>query len=134
MFMSIDYQVEVRENYVYLNCHGEFKQGAAEELFEKAFLITEQSDRYAVLVDVRNVTGNPPSSMERFHIGVFVAKLRFLNVCMALVGNSPLIDIQRFGETVALNRGAWVGAFNDYDAAVVWLEREMGKTRRTRKD
>jgi hypothetical protein len=35
-----------------------------------------------------------------------------------------MIDPHRFGETVAVNRGAQAGVFTDLAAAVAWLEDE----------
>jgi len=40
----------------------------------------------------------------------------------SLIGKEPMIDLERFGETVAVNRGAIGKVFTDVDEAVAWLE------------
>ena len=125
--MSIEYHVDVREDYVCLRCFGVFEQRSALEIFNRAFQITAQKELNAVVIDAREVTGNPPSTMERYEIGDFVAELRANGICLALVAREPILDPRRFAETVALNRGAWVKGFTDFDEAIVWLKASISK-------
>ena len=125
--MSIEYQVEVREDYVCFRCSGAYDQKSATELFNQAYRITGQQRLNAVLVDAREIAGNPPSTMERFELGVLLSEHRDSGICLALVAKEPILDPRRFGETVALNRGAWGKGFTDFDEAVIWLKSSIRK-------
>lgn len=80
----------------------------------------------AVLVDARELTGGPLSDMDRYDLGVLVAR-ELVSTPAALVGSLPFVDRRRFGESVARNRGANVRVFTDLDEAVAWL-RNPGET------
>ena len=82
-----------------------------------------------VLFDGRGITGNP-KSMERFYYGTFAAEavIRYAEhgvsraTQFAYVLSPPVLDPRRFGETVAMNRGMLVKAFDNIDDARRWLE------------
>jgi hypothetical protein len=81
-----------------------------------------------VLFDGRNVTGKP-REFERFLYGDFAAKetIKLVNDCgivprFAYVLHQPLRDPQRYGETVAVNRGMIVKTFETREEAFKWLE------------
>ena len=82
-----------------------------------------------VLLDGRGLTGNP-KSMERFYYGTFAAEavMRYAEhgvsraTQFAYVLSPPVLDSRRFGETVAMNRGMHVKAFDNIDDARRWLE------------
>ena len=126
-YMSIEYQVEVQEDYVCLRCKGAYDLKSAKEVFNQAYRITAQQQLNAVLIDVREIAGNPPSTMERFDLGVLIGEHRDSGICLALVGTEPILDPRRFGETVALNRGGWGKGFTDIDEAIVWLKASISK-------
>ena len=80
-----------------------------------------------ILFDVRNVTGKP-ADMERFCYGDFVARATHRIVRahgivprFAYVAHVPLRDPERFGETVAVNRGRNVKIFETPEDAFEWL-------------
>lgn len=81
-----------------------------------------------VLFDGRKLVGEP-TMMERFYYGEFaaseVARLVKLRGCdaprFAYVLKPPVLDPQRFGETVAVNRGMVVRAFESREEALAWL-------------
>jgi len=81
-----------------------------------------------VLFDGRGLAGNP-KIMERFYYGEFaaqaVAKFTTRGVSratkFAYVLEVPMLDPRRFGETVAVNRGMFVKAFDNLDDALGWL-------------
>jgi len=70
--------------------------------------------------------------MERLQLGLTAARkylverlLKKIPSCRyAIVGNHPLVDPKRFGETVAVNRGVNVRAFTEMKQALAWLEME----------
>ncbi len=74
---------------------------------------------------MRDVTGEPFTTMERYELGVHGAELQRgigRGIAFAVVGNEPMVDPERFAETVGRNRGAHVRVFTDIDDAVEWVE------------
>ncbi len=125
--MSIDVQFEVKADYVYLRCRGTFKLKAVLEVYEKAFRVAAQESRKAVLVDGRDLEGEPPTTMERYEQGVYLAEHNPLRILIAVVGKEPMVERRRFGETVGRNRGATGQAFTDLDEAIAWLKEMVGE-------
>ena len=123
--MGIQYEVDVRTNYVCLSCTGEFTADAFLKVIKEGLKIAEGNEVMAVLVDVRGLEGEPPSTMQRFDIGAAVPEMqreRSNLICIAVVGDEPMIDSERFGETVAVNRGAYGKVFTDFNEAKAWLK------------
>ena len=86
-----------------------------------------------VLIDAREVKGKP-ELVERFYYGEFAATetIRLFNEHrifprFAYVIHQPLRDPERFGETVAVNRGMIVKTFETLEEAFEWLERTPAK-------
>jgi hypothetical protein len=83
-----------------------------------------------VLFDGRSITGNP-STIERFYYAAFAAataeQYKLQGRCGATrfsyVLKQPVLDPEKFGETVAVNRGMCVKAFDNPEDALAWLER-----------
>jgi hypothetical protein len=81
-----------------------------------------------VLFDGRKLVGKP-GTMERFYYGKFAAQAVASSVKggvstapqFAYLLREPLLDPKRFGETVAVNRGMHVKAFESPEEAVLWL-------------
>jgi len=125
--MSIDTQIELKTNYIYLRCNGTFEQSAAIELFGNAIQTAVQEGRKAVLIDARELEGEPPTTMERYELGASLAEFNSRGILIVVVGKEPIIDPSRFGETVAVNRGVRGRAFTDIDEAITWLEEKIVK-------
>ena len=69
--------------------------------------------------------GKPPTTLERFNLGEYVAEicLQFVRpVRIALAAEIPIVDPERFGETVARNRGTNGKVFTDLEEAKAWLK------------
>ena len=123
--MSIDLQVELKPNYVHLHCRGAFRSDSLLDVWESAFRVAIDEGRKAVLVDLRDLEGALPTTIERYEQGVRVAEVqqRFgLGILIAVVGPERLVDPEKFGETVGKNRGGFGAVFTDIDEAVDWLE------------
>jgi hypothetical protein len=81
-----------------------------------------------VLFDGRELIGKP-EIMERFYYGEFAAQSvkefgeRGVSSAtqFAYVLKEPVLDSGRFGETVAVNRGMYVKAFDNPGEALQWL-------------
>jgi hypothetical protein len=108
---------------------GEFRSGVSEAAFLETIDMLHDSATWLVLVDARQVTGEP-GVLARFLYGEFVAAAaaRFAHKRperpvprFAYVMEAPLLDPARLGETVATNRGMRVRAFASVDEAQRWL-------------
>ena len=78
-----------------------------------------------ILVDITKVTGNVPF-FDRFQYAEALAQYKSTHALtkvskIALVGREPLIDKNRFGETVAVNRGVNIKVFTELNDALAWL-------------
>ncbi len=83
-----------------------------------------------VLFNGRKIEGEP-ETMERFYYGEFAANAFSDAAARGAVARStrfayvleePVLDPQRFGETVAVNRGMLLKAFDNMQDALAWLE------------
>jgi hypothetical protein len=107
---------------------GEFSLAAAKRSFVKVLGALERHKVGKVLFDGRGLKGNP-GSIERFYYGAFAARgateYALRNRCaspeFAYVLQVPVLDPNRFGEVVAVNRGMRVKTFDDLQDACRWL-------------
>ena len=106
---------------------GEFELGLAQEQFIELLEEALASGATKVLVDGRQMTGKP-TDFERFLYGEFAAFATLdvlfrhnVRLKFAYVIHEPLRDPERFGETVAVNRGMDVNTFEEMNEAVAWL-------------
>lgn len=119
--MAIGMETEVRGERLGVRCRGEYSLDAALDAYRRVFEAAASTGLRQVLVDVRDVEGEP-TTMDRFALAEFVvAHGRGLRV--AILGREPLIDPERFGETVVQNRGAGGRAFTVLEEALAWLAR-----------
>lgn len=127
--MPIEIDHAVRPDFLEITCHGTFSVDKLLAAVTEAFRLAREECRAAVLLDLTDLDGQP-STMERFEVGAGVAHIQLelpSDVALAVVGKEPLIDPDRLGETVALNRYAWGKVFEDYDEAVAWIDKALPK-------
>ena len=128
--MSLTIKSEEKDGYLQITCHGVYELNYILNVFEDAFRLAEESNNKYLLLDIREITGITPSTIDRFEIGRLVAEIQrslITFIQIAVVGNEPMIDPQRFGEIVALNRGAVGKVFTDLDQAIVWIKKTKGE-------
>src|SRR5262245_11889911 len=86
-----------------------------------------KTDKFILVA--RTLKGHP-SVFQRFLYGEFAAHavVRYVvergaprALQFAYVLHEPVLDPQRFGETVAVNRGMWVKVFDNLEDALRWL-------------
>ena len=127
--MSILQEMHFESGLLNVVIRGEFSLEEAERAFLEMLGAVEQYRAEKVLIDGRNLKGEP-EFIERFYYGKFAAQetLRLVNEHrvprapqFAYVANEPLLDPRRFGETVAVNRGMCVKAFETPEEAFEWL-------------
>lgn len=108
---------------------GEFSLEEAERSFLEILEAVALHRAEKVLFDGRELTGEP-ATIHRFLYGAFVADavLKCISVRsvprtlrFAYVLKEPVLDPQKFGETVAVNRGMWVRTFDNLEDACEWL-------------
>lgn len=126
--MAFTVRSELNEGYLHVFLEGDYESNLSMKAIQDVMnaCVKHQSDK--VLVDVRNLGGNM-TAMDRFNIAQdFTAKYfkekkagRISHVRFAYLGNYPLIDPNRFGETVAVNRGLTMKASTELKGALDWL-------------
>lgn len=94
-------------------------------VYDLAYRLAGEAGLKAALLDVRDTKGPPPTVMERYEQGVYLAERNHLRIWLTLVGHEPLVDPGRFGETVAKNRGGLGKVFTDMDKAITWIQDEV---------
>jgi hypothetical protein len=108
---------------------GEFSLEEAEETFLEILDAVARHRTEKILLDGRKLEGEP-STIERFLYGEFAAQTvaRYMRERgvprasqFAYVLQEPVLDPQRFGETVAANRGLRAKDFDNLDDALGWL-------------
>jgi hypothetical protein len=107
---------------------GEFSLENSKRNFLETLQVLREYRLPKVLFDGSKLTGEP-TTMDRFHYGEFIAS-EFNKFVIAegfvprfaYVIAPPVIDPQRFGENVAVNRGMNARIFDNFSDAYQWLE------------
>jgi len=127
--MSLSIEQWVLDDHVRIGCAGIYSVAAFRDAFDRAFATAAAAGRDAVLVDMRGVTGGPPTMSERYELAVAATDMqasRKPRIRMAVLGHEPMVHPERFGEIVATNRGGDGRVFTDETQALEWL---LGKAR-----
>ena len=124
--MPPQYKLDVKKDYIHVTVSGTFCLSTYRSIIEVTLSKCIINKKSIILLDLRTSQGNI-STYERFYLAVFFSNLSrehpfTFKVKIAVVGFPPLIDPNRFGETVALNRGINIKVTNDIDEAINWLQ------------
>ena len=127
--MSIELELYPVADFLKVVAVGEFSLDEAKRTFLEMLEAVARYKVRKVLFDGREITG-APRAMERFNYGEFaaqsIANFETRGVSratrFAYVLQEPVLDPRKFGETVAVNRGMNVRAFDNLDDALRWLE------------
>jgi len=123
-------KITVLPRILIVSAEGEFSLEAAKSTFLDIIDAIEHNQSERVLLDGREIDGNP-TVIERFYYGEFVAdsvdRLRQSPnyegpPTFGYVLREPMLDPLRLGETVAVNRGVSLKAFEALDEAIKWLD------------
>ena len=125
---KLSLQVEIERQLLRATYVGEFSLTEGEATFHEILDAIVKDGLRNVLVDGRQITGDP-APLERFYYGRYVAdavnqtvnRTRIEVPRFAYVLHPPMLDPNRFGETVAVNRGMRIKAFDDIKQAEWWL-------------
>ncbi|MEA3193343.1 MAG: hypothetical protein QOD26_1676 [Betaproteobacteria bacterium] len=126
--MTLTVDIESRKHYLVATVSGAYSLRGAQDAYDRAIRAALPLGHTRVLIDARGVSG-APSQDERYSLGLFVAaeqrllaaRTPSLEIQVAVCGHRPLIDPDRFAETVAVNRGAKVKVSERLDEALAWL-------------
>ena len=126
--MTLRVDIEPRKHYLRAAVSGAYSLRAAQDVYDQVVKAALANGHTRALIDASRVTGAPTQD-ERYMLGLFVAaEQRILaardpqgTVQVAVVGQRPLIDPDRFAETVAVNRGAKIKVSERIDEALAWL-------------
>ena len=126
--MSLTIDFEPRKQYLRATVHGSYTLRSAQDVYDQAIKTAVAVGQSRILIDASAATGAPTQD-ERYMLGLFVAaeqrilasRVPPLEVQVAVVGQRPLVDPDRFGETVAVNRGAKLKVSERVDEALAWL-------------
>ena len=126
--MSLLQEIHFESGLLKVDVRGEFSLEEAKRAFLEKLEAVVRYQAKKVLVDGRNVKGNP-GAFERFWYGEFAAQetMRLVKEHgivprFAYVVDEPIRDPRRFAETVAVNRGMKMKVFETSEDAFEWLE------------
>jgi hypothetical protein len=125
--MSVDIEISLMPDYISLNCSGTCSSvSELNSVFQRAVALARDHQRRKILILANQVTGEL-TTQDRYEGAAFLTEQVFRAPewisAIAVVGQPPLIDPARFGETVARNRGINGRVFTDVDEAVGWIDR-----------
>ena len=91
-------------------------------LVSRAIIFAKNHQVRRLLVNTKKLTGfGPIGALDRYTMGEQFANAGWFSVRLAVVARAELIDPQRFGVTVARNRGLDVDVFTSEAKALAWL-------------
>ena len=125
--MGMEQEVNFESGLLRVDVRGVFSLEEAKRTFLEIIVAVARFQAEKVLVDGRELKGNP-TDFERFFYSEFAAKETNrlfketrISPRFAYLIYHPLRDPRRFGEIVALNRGMKVSTFETLEEACEWL-------------
>jgi len=126
--MPIDFKMQKKGDYLLVTCQGRYEGTGVLDVHQQALDHAIEEGLRAILVDTTGLHGHSPTTMDRFGFGEAIAEMQRrgrTTVWIAFVGRKPIVDPDRFGETVAVNRGAFAKVFENTDEAVAWIRERL---------
>jgi hypothetical protein len=110
--------IEDRGSYIFVKFNEPFQLDRLLKLMDEVAEACRETGCGKVLVDLREMPGRI-SAMDRFQMGVYGSKLFQKLAKVAVVYRKE--EINRFAETVGMNRGLHARIFSDIEEARAWL-------------
>ena len=117
--MKSQYEFEIKEGYLQFNLTGKYDKGEFLSFPELLKTRCEKEGLNRVLINGLAVKGSNLSTTDRYFIGEKIGLVLRNRIKVAVVWPEKSID--KFAETVALNRGGNMLVLSDYVEAVKWL-------------
>lgn len=118
---KIEFLIESKAEYLLITCHsGVFTFAGIRTVIDQIKQAAERQHCSRVLVDLRPL-GPPLTGLDQFQSGRYLAEIFGGQVRVAALAGAK--DINRFGENVAVNRGADFSMFSEPEPALSWLLR-----------
>jgi hypothetical protein len=123
--MKLQYEIRQAADHTWVDVVGEFDLVESKQMLAAVIDAAVAHNQNKVLLDCREVKGTP-STFERLELADSVARLYHQERCgailrFAIVGVEPMVDPDRFGQTVAQNRGLPIRITTDMQEALAWL-------------
>ena len=120
-YMNREPEFEMYQGYAVIRPTGEVSFNAAVEFVSRSLVSARSRQVRNLLVDTTRLSGFPsPDTVQRFFMAVEWAAVSN-GVRLAVVARAELIDHERFGVTVARNRGLHSNVFSSETEAIEWL-------------
>ena len=125
--MDMDLDINMEKEFLRVRVFGVFELRRANECFTRMLEAVAQHGAKKVFIDCRDLTGTL-STMDRYEHAVYAEReLSRIGVSRStrfgFVAKPPVLDNERFGQTVARNRGINVKSTDNMEEALQWLER-----------
>ena len=117
--MKINILFENKEDYLYSEVSGDFD---ATEIMSYIQIVKNKCDEEnarKVLISFMGLNGTIDQEIDRYYLGEAIAQIIGYKIKIALVWYER--NINKFAETVAVNRGADFRVFSDFGTAKKWL-------------
>jgi hypothetical protein len=126
-FNDQQYSISINsdQHFLRVTVEGWFSLQNAIEILTTAIDHALLHEKKSLLIDVNKLTGSI-SLTDRFRFSETITGYYIQHALgkigkIAVVGQEPIVDPNRFGETVARNRGLNVFVFTDTEQAIQWL-------------
>ena len=119
--MNLNVCVTQESGYLSLKVTGAYSLADFQALAKRVMVEASKTNRRTILVDIAAVSGNIPA-MDRFVLGEYVASLWHPALRVAIVYRAKEID--KFFETVAVNRATQTLVVPDLQTAREWLTKK----------
>ena len=117
--MALNVNYIEKEEYLLVEVSGDWSIADAEEIMSAIAERANIAGVNRVLLDRRKLAESPKEEFARFAAGEALAKLMPSPFRFAAVYPNDQID--RFGENVAVNRGATAAIFSNMEDAISWV-------------
>ena len=123
--MSISFSIESKVSYLHVSCAGTYDRLSVMDMYQQILRTAADQNLSRILIDCRKVKGDI-SVLERYITSTYGAELclKYITTIrfkISMVGEEPPLDPERFGETVARNRGVDVLVTTELEEAYNWL-------------
>ena len=117
--MKTQLSFEIFDDYLKIHLSGEISYDEISDLLVTIKKLAEENNRTRILVDAMNVSNTNMPVMEKFHVGELSVDIFGYKNKIALVSKPE--HINKFMETVAVNRGVRLYVVGNEQDALRWL-------------